>query len=138
MSSKEKVMCRKKRKQTDSCFFEVLPKGQRSKFVKKICIDQLTLYYANITICKKRCKFCIASTVKNVEPTTRYLYWKKKILNSVNNQSKRLDELENFRQIITSLHVTSLCTDVPPPSGKIGRGDVCESLSLIVFRYKFA
>ena len=32
----------------------------------------------------------------------------------------------------------SLCTDVPPPSGKIGRGDVCESPSLIVFRYTFA
>ena len=29
----------------------------------------------------------------------------------------------------------SLCTDVPRPSGKIGRGDVCESPSLIVFRY---
>ena len=32
----------------------------------------------------------------------------------------------------------SLCTDLPPPSGKIGRGDVCESPSLIEFRYKFA
>ena len=28
----------------------------------------------------------------------------------------------------------SLCTDVPPPSEKIGRRDVCESMSLIVFR----
>ena len=28
----------------------------------------------------------------------------------------------------------SLCTDVPPPSVKIGRGDVCESSLLIVFR----
>lgn len=105
MSSKEKVMCRKKRKQTDSCFFEVLPKGQRSKFVKKICIDQLTRYYAKITItiCTKKCKFHITSTVKIVEPTARYLYWKEKNLNSVNNLWKRLDELENFRQIITSL-----------------------------------
>ena len=32
----------------------------------------------------------------------------------------------------------SLCTDVPAPSGKIGRRDVCESPSLIVFRYTFA
>ena len=32
----------------------------------------------------------------------------------------------------------SLCTDVPSPSGKIGRRDVCESPSLIVFRYTFA
>ena len=32
----------------------------------------------------------------------------------------------------------SLSTDVPPPSGKIGRGDVCESPLLIVFRYTFA
>ena len=32
----------------------------------------------------------------------------------------------------------SLCTDVPPPSVKIGRGDVCESPSLIVSRYTFA
>ena len=31
----------------------------------------------------------------------------------------------------------SLCTDVPPPSEKIGRRDVCESPSLIVFRYTF-
>ena len=35
-------------------------------------------------------------------------------------------------------NIGSLCTDVPPPSGKIGRGDVCESPSLIVFRYTFA
>ena len=27
---------------------------------------------------------------------------------------------------------------VPPPSGKIERGDACESPSLIVFRYTFA
>ena len=32
----------------------------------------------------------------------------------------------------------SLCTDVPPPSEKIGRRDVCESPSLIMFRYTFA
>ena len=34
----------------------------------------------------------------------------------------------------------SLCTDVPPPSEKIGRRDVCEikSPSLIVFRFTFA
>ena len=32
----------------------------------------------------------------------------------------------------------SLCTDVPPPSQKIGRRDVRESLSLIVFRYTLA
>ena len=32
----------------------------------------------------------------------------------------------------------SLCTDVPLPSQKIGRRDVCESPSLIVFRYTFA
>ena len=34
----------------------------------------------------------------------------------------------------------SLCTDVPPPSEKIGRRDVCEikSPSLIVFRFIFA
>ena len=32
----------------------------------------------------------------------------------------------------------SLCTDVPTPSGNIGIGDVCESPSLIVFRYTFA
>ena len=31
----------------------------------------------------------------------------------------------------------SLCTDVCPPSEKIRRRDVCESLSLIVFRYTF-
>ena len=35
-------------------------------------------------------------------------------------------------------NITSLCTDVPTPSGKIGRGDVCELPSLIVFRYTFA
>ena len=29
----------------------------------------------------------------------------------------------------------SLCTDVPPPSGKIGRGDVCESPTIIVFPF---
>ena len=32
----------------------------------------------------------------------------------------------------------NVCTDVPAPSGKIGRGDFCESPSLIVFRYTFA
>ena len=32
----------------------------------------------------------------------------------------------------------SLCTDVPPPSEKMGRGGVCKSPSLIVFRYTFA
>ena len=30
---------------------------------------------------------------------------------------------------------TSLCTDVPPPSEKIGRGDVCESPTIIVFPF---
>ena len=29
----------------------------------------------------------------------------------------------------------SLCADVPPPSGKIGRGDVCESPTIIVFPF---
>ena len=29
----------------------------------------------------------------------------------------------------------SLCTDVPPPPGKIGRGDVCESPTIIVFPF---
>ena len=28
---------------------------------------------------------------------------------------------------------SSLCTDVPPPSEKIGRRDICESLTIIVF-----
>ena len=31
----------------------------------------------------------------------------------------------------------SLCTDVPPPSGKVGRGDVCESPLLIVHKLYF-
>ena len=31
--------------------------------------------------------------------------------------------------------MTSLCTDVPPPSVKIGRGDVCESPTIIVFPF---
>ena len=31
-----------------------------------------------------------------------------------------------------------LCTDIPSPSEKIGRGDVCESLTIIVFWYTFA
>ena len=30
---------------------------------------------------------------------------------------------------------SSLCTDVPSPSGKIGRGDVCESPTIIVFPF---
>ena len=30
---------------------------------------------------------------------------------------------------------TSLCTDVPPPLGKIGRGDVCELPTIIVFPF---
>ena len=29
----------------------------------------------------------------------------------------------------------SLCTDVSPPSEKIGRGDVCESPTIIVFPF---
>ena len=29
----------------------------------------------------------------------------------------------------------SLSTDVPPPSGKIGRGEVCESLTIIVLPF---
>ena len=29
----------------------------------------------------------------------------------------------------------SLCTDVLPPSGKIGRGDVCESPTIVVFPF---
>ena len=29
----------------------------------------------------------------------------------------------------------SLCTDAHPPSGKIGRGDVCESPTIIVFPF---
>ena len=32
---------------------------------------------------------------------------------------------------------SSLCTDVPPPSEKIGRRDVCESLTIIVFLHVF-
>ena len=31
--------------------------------------------------------------------------------------------------------MTSLCTDVPHPSVKIGRGDVCESPTIIVFPF---
>ena len=33
------------------------------------------------------------------------------------------------------LMLGSLCTDVPLPSGKIGRGDVCESPTIIVFPF---
>ena len=36
---------------------------------------------------------------------------------------------------ILSYHKVSLCTDVPPPSGKIGRGDVCESPMIIMFPF---
>ena len=32
-------------------------------------------------------------------------------------------------------HLYSLCTNIPPPSGKIGRGDVCESPMIIVFLF---
>ena len=42
------------------------------------------------------------------------------------------------RALLTTPFIHSLCTDVPPPSGKIGRGDVCESPLLIVFQYTFA
>ena len=47
---------------------------------------------------------------------------------------------DNFISVMNSTRPgrTSLCTDVPPPSGKIGTGDVCASPSLIVFRYIFA
>ena len=34
-----------------------------------------------------------------------------------------------------SLDFPSLCTDVPTLSGKIGRGDVCESPTIIVFPF---
>ena len=36
---------------------------------------------------------------------------------------------------VPSQEPASLCTDVPPPLGKIGRGDVCESPKIIVFPF---
>ena len=38
-------------------------------------------------------------------------------------------------QSLPSSVFCSLCTDVPPPSEKIGRGDVCESPTIIVFLF---
>ena len=47
------------------------------------------------------------------------------------------DKLEMLSGAVVR-HEFSLCTDVPPPSEKIGRRDICESPSLIVFWYTFA
>lgn len=43
-----------------------------------------------------------------------------------------------FSSFLAYHNVCSPCTDIPPPSGKIRRGDVCKSASLIVFQYTFA
>ena len=58
-------------------------------------------------------------------PYDRYDRWEKKGFSDLSDHSDHSDK-------------DSLCTDVPPPLGKIGSGDVCESPSLIVFRYTFA
>ena len=44
-------------------------------------------------------------------------------------QSVKFAAYSNFRHY-------SLCTDVPPPSGKIGKGDVCESPTIVVFPFR--
>ena len=40
-----------------------------------------------------------------------------------------------YRKIPRISPSISLCTDVPPPSGKIGRRDVCESPTIIMFPF---
>ena len=42
--------------------------------------------------------------------------------------------LSSFREFVHDGYC-SLCTDVPPPSAKIGGGDVCESPTIIVFPF---
>ena len=43
----------------------------------------------------------------------------------------------NVNRTLIGNRCHNLCTDVPPPSGKVGRGDVCESPLLIVHKLYF-
>ena len=43
---------------------------------------------------------------------------------------------DGFAPFLTEIrYITSLYTNVPLPSGKIGKGDVCESPTIIVFPF---
>ena len=57
---------------------------------------------------------------------------------ALQNYTKSKNIKKNVNRTLIGNRGHSLCTDVPPPSGKVGGGDVCESPLLIVFRYKFA
>ena len=60
---------------------------------------------------------------------------KEKVCGHVTMVAKFLGEFAALFTNTRSLVPSSLCTDVPPPSVKIGRRDVCESLTIIVFLF---
>ena len=56
---------------------------------------------------------------------------------ALENYTKSNHIKKNVNRTLIGNRGHSLCTDVPPPSWKIGRGDVCESPLLIVHKLYF-